>query len=419
MAPDRSRSTTTRCSPIRSSRGIAWCRRSPDTARASSCRASGRTGWRPGSRSGSTCCSETSHPTSGVAANCSACCCRSSSSSCRCSAASIPAIDLTAGEKERGTMQTLLCAPLRAASRSSSASSWPSGSIALITALVNVVSLAATIARMLPGASVRLPLASFVATFVLLVPVTLTISALFLAVAAFARDFKDGQNFLTPVYMVLAMPAGGTMLPGVRAERRPRRSARRQHRASDQERDAVGMRARPGLPDARVVADLCGPGARPCRARVPAGTGAARRPASPACSLLGLERRPGRRAGPSVAIVSFAIVLVVAFYGSAVAAAGRRHRDAARGRIRVLPAADAGVGLRPRLPGAGDAGAARPAASGARGLRADWRIRVDGGRRRPDSVAAPARLAVARARTDAAARWQVRRLSGSSGWSLR
>ena len=37
----------------------------------------------------------------------------------------------------------------------------------------------------------------------MLVPVTFIISALFLAVAAFARDFKDGQNFLMPVYMML------------------------------------------------------------------------------------------------------------------------------------------------------------------------------------------------------------------------
>jgi len=49
----------------------------------------------------------------------------------------------------------------------------------------------------------------------MLVPITLTTTALFLAVAVFARDFKDGQNFLTPVYMLLVLPAGATMLPGI------------------------------------------------------------------------------------------------------------------------------------------------------------------------------------------------------------
>jgi sodium transport system permease protein len=49
----------------------------------------------------------------------------------------------------------------------------------------------------------------------MLLPITLTVAALFVAIAAFAKDFKDGQNFLTPVYMFLALPAGITMLPSV------------------------------------------------------------------------------------------------------------------------------------------------------------------------------------------------------------
>jgi sodium transport system permease protein len=34
-------------------------------------------------------------------------------------------------------------------------------------------------------------------------------------VAVFARDFKDGQNLLTPVLLVLMLPVGVTMIPGV------------------------------------------------------------------------------------------------------------------------------------------------------------------------------------------------------------
>ena len=49
----------------------------------------------------------------------------------------------------------------------------------------------------------------------MLMPVTFIISAVFLAVAAFAKGFKDGQNFLTPVYTLLVLPAGLTMLPTV------------------------------------------------------------------------------------------------------------------------------------------------------------------------------------------------------------
>jgi sodium transport system permease protein len=126
-----------------------------------------------------------------------------------------PAIDLTAGEKERGTMQTLMCAPVGPTEIivGKFGAVW---AMSLISTLVNVGSLAATLARLVPGQQISIPLSSFVLTFVMLVPVSFTMSAVFLAVATFAKDFKDGQNFLTPVYSVLAMPAAVTMLPGIR-----------------------------------------------------------------------------------------------------------------------------------------------------------------------------------------------------------
>jgi sodium transport system permease protein len=124
-----------------------------------------------------------------------------------------PAIDVTAGEKERGTMQTLMCAPLRPAEIivGKFVAVWL---IALIAALANVISLAATTSRVLPG-NFSVGLSAYLLMFVMLLPVTFLITAVFLAVAVFAKDFKDGQNFLTPAYMVLGLPAAVTMLPGV------------------------------------------------------------------------------------------------------------------------------------------------------------------------------------------------------------
>lgn len=125
-----------------------------------------------------------------------------------------PAIDLTAGEKERGTMQTLLCAPLRPIEiiAGKFLAVW---TICLIAALANVVSLGATVMRIVPGEQLSVSPVTFVLAFVMLVPVTFLFSAVFLALASFAKDFKDGQNFLTPVYMALAMPAGVSMLRGI------------------------------------------------------------------------------------------------------------------------------------------------------------------------------------------------------------
>lgn len=125
----------------------------------------------------------------------------------------LPAIDLTAGEKERGTMQTLLCAPLRPI-EIITGKFLTVFVVSLLAALANVASLSITIRRLIPF-DIGIPWSIYALTFVVLVPVSFFFSAIFLAVAAFARDFKDGQNALTPVYLPILMASAVTALPGV------------------------------------------------------------------------------------------------------------------------------------------------------------------------------------------------------------
>jgi sodium transport system permease protein len=225
-----------------------------------------------------------------------------------------PAIDLTAGEKERGTMQTLMCAPVGPTEIivGKFGAVWV---MSLISALVNVGSLAATLARLVPGQQLSIPPFSFALTFVMLVPVSFTMSAVFLAVATFAKDFKDGQNFLTPVYSVLAMPAAITMLPGLRL--------------------STGMTFVPVLNIALLIKSLL-VGEAPAdlvfltllsslvyatlavilaswvfqQEQVLLGGRQSMR------ELFGLERRAGGVPSSNMAIVSFAVLLVLVFYGS-------------------------------------------------------------------------------------------------------
>ena len=124
-------------------------------------------------------------------------------------------IDLTAGEKERNTLQTLLCAPLTSLEIISGKflAAWV---IVLITTFANLVSMGATFARILSSAGgVQMPISSYLLAFVVLLPATFTITALFLSVAVFARDFKDGQNLLTPMFMLLTLPLAATTLPDI------------------------------------------------------------------------------------------------------------------------------------------------------------------------------------------------------------
>ncbi len=126
------------------------------------------------------------------------------------------AIDMTAGEKERGTMQTLLCAPVESLEiiTGKFGAVW---TIATIATIVNLLSLAMTFSRLklIPGMQMTIPPASYVIAFIMLLPISLMVNAVFLAVGAFAKDFKDGQNFLTPLLMSLIIPLMVTMAPGV------------------------------------------------------------------------------------------------------------------------------------------------------------------------------------------------------------
>jgi sodium transport system permease protein len=126
-----------------------------------------------------------------------------------------PAVDLCAGEKERGTMETLLISP---ASREEIVygkflTIWVfSGS----TALLNLLSMGLTtlvFSRQLPVAVVR---PGAVAWCVLLVlPLSAFFSALCLSVGAYARSTKEGQYYLMPLFLVTMPLIFLTLAPGV------------------------------------------------------------------------------------------------------------------------------------------------------------------------------------------------------------
>ncbi len=134
-----------------------------------------------------------------------------------------PAVDIIAGEKERGTFESLLSTP-------TSKLEIVTGkfltvfSLALITGMLNLASMAATTTFMAAqfstvigdsqGFDFRLPLEAFYIIFLVLIPLALLVSAVMMSIAVIARSFKEAQNYVTPFFLIILLPAILGGLPG-------------------------------------------------------------------------------------------------------------------------------------------------------------------------------------------------------------
>jgi sodium transport system permease protein len=136
-----------------------------------------------------------------------------------------PAIDLTAGEKERGTIETILASPV---SRGSLAAGkfLTVMTASICTAVLSVVSLvltmriAPTLARVEGDAGRELfqMVISFrgvAAVLVMVLPLAVMFSAALLAIALLAKSYKEAQSYISPLVIVAILPAVTSMLPGI------------------------------------------------------------------------------------------------------------------------------------------------------------------------------------------------------------
>jgi sodium transport system permease protein len=127
-----------------------------------------------------------------------------------------PVIDMTAGEKERKTMEALLASP---ASRREIVlgKSFAAMTAIFITAILTLGSMAYS----LKGSNLsskspevqemmrEMPLDAHTLTLIAitLIPMAMFAASVMLAIALFARSYKEGQSYLTPLLMVVIFPA--------------------------------------------------------------------------------------------------------------------------------------------------------------------------------------------------------------------
>jgi hypothetical protein len=135
-----------------------------------------------------------------------------------------PAIDLTAGERERGTLETLMVAPVPTVDLIAG-KFVVVALIGMLSAALNLLSIGGTIYLgglgdiLTQGAEVVIPLGALPWVLLLLIPLAVMFSALLLAVCSFARSFKEAQNYVMPVMVAALIPAVVGTLPGTEARR--------------------------------------------------------------------------------------------------------------------------------------------------------------------------------------------------------
>lgn len=127
----------------------------------------------------------------------------------------IPSIDVTAGDRERNTLETLLASP-------ATASELVLGKYGVVlvvgvaSVLLNVGSLFGTVKALAAAApDVPFPVGGLQAALVMLaaIPSVALSGAVCMAVGCLARSFRDAQNYMTPVYLAIILPSYAAAMP--------------------------------------------------------------------------------------------------------------------------------------------------------------------------------------------------------------
>lgn len=128
-----------------------------------------------------------------------------------------PAIDLTAGERERGTLETLMAAPLPRVGILV-AKFIAVLTVAIFTALLNLIGMFVTIWVFQLDQQFGGGIFDFrvmIQIFLLLILFGAFFSALLLAVTSFAKSFKEAQVYLIPIIILSLGPGLMAMSPGI------------------------------------------------------------------------------------------------------------------------------------------------------------------------------------------------------------
>lgn len=133
------------------------------------------------------------------------------------------AIDITAGEKERRTLQTLFTAPLKV-SEIIAGKFLATFLVGVVSAMMNVLSLLVAMyiqVQLLSngeaGAAFSLPIGpeGWAWMALIIVLATAFMAAISIAVVLLANSYKEAQSYVSPLMMVIIIPAVMSQMPGM------------------------------------------------------------------------------------------------------------------------------------------------------------------------------------------------------------
>ncbi len=138
-----------------------------------------------------------------------------------------PAMDLTAGEKERGTMETILSSPIPRLDLVLG-KFFLVLTASLVTAALSVISMGVSfwgmqqmksldIASNPDAAEMQLHIGipAVLSVFLMALPLAVLFSAGLITISLFAKSYKEAQSYVSPLMILVILPAVAAMLPGV------------------------------------------------------------------------------------------------------------------------------------------------------------------------------------------------------------
>jgi len=130
----------------------------------------------------------------------------------------VASMDIIAGEKERGTLETLLTTAVRRTE--------------IVTAKLMAITCVALVITLIQGVNfflyirlkvialpkdfdLQLPTGMALTLLALFIPLAATIAAVLLVLSPYAKSYKEAQMYFFPVYMVSMIPALASVMPGL------------------------------------------------------------------------------------------------------------------------------------------------------------------------------------------------------------